>query len=229
MVSSFPPASLKPVGRPKIVQVCILTCASWFLSNFILLRRQLPFPEPELQRRIDHQARFPTGDQSTVLITGVAGFLGYSAALYLLHANLSKVVGIDSFISHTGSPLLELKHKRADILSHYGNINVSRGDICDPHLLRELLQRHSFTHIIYFASEEEKHERDKREANTANDCNRTGDRGQDKALAKGDLCFLTLLEELRALKKATPCLIYESSSTFVRRQRAHTWEKLVKF
>jgi nucleoside-diphosphate-sugar epimerase len=215
----------------KIRKTLIMSCVFWTLCNLVFLQGQLPAPLPELRRRSDAQGRYPftnVTDNSTVLITGVAGFLGYSAALFLLRANISsRLIGVDSFVSHKGSHALKLKYKRADILSHHGGINISRGNVCDPSFLQGLLQSHTFTHIIYLGSDEG-HEKEKAEQSTTvvvKGGNQYDERRKEMGL-HGDLCFVVLLEALHTLGKTAPRLIFESSPTSFRTKHVASREKL---
>lgn len=64
-------------------------------------------------------------DNATVLISGAAGFIGYSLALKLAQSSN----GTD----------VRLRYARADMLSHFpNNVRLVQGDVCDSLFMREL-------------------------------------------------------------------------------------------
>ena len=92
----------------------------------------------------------PEFGDATVLITGVAGFIGYSVASHILQRNLGKVVGIDNFNTYYD---IGLKYRRADILSHYHNMLLTSGDINNSSLIRSVLKQHNVTHVVHLAAQ----------------------------------------------------------------------------
>ena len=139
-------------------------------------------------------------ENSTVLITGVAGFIGFSVAKFLAEHTKAKVVGIDNFNDYYD---VALKYKRADLLSRWNTVQVLDGDVCDAPFLRSILEDHHVTHVLHLAAQ-------------------AGVRfslEQPLSYVRNNIqCFVTLLEELRRLKGSSndsvvPRFVYASSSS----------------
>jgi UDP-glucuronate 4-epimerase len=132
---------------------------------------------------------------ATVLITGAAGFIGYSVASYILQHELGKVIGIDNFNNDYD---VGLKYRRSDRLSHWRSMHLIEGDICDSALVRNILQQHNVTHVLHLAAQ-------------------TGMPKHLHAYVPDKMsCFATLFEELHELKanlsgRPFPRFIYASS------------------
>ena len=136
--------------------------------------------------------------KTKVLITGIAGFIGYSLASELTRKKVAKIVGIDHFNSYYD---VRLKYKRIDMLSHYDSIDIIQGDVCNASLVRKVLYQHNFSHVVHLAAQ-------------------AGVRySLQKPLSyvrENVECFVTLLEEVRHLKEKVypvPRLLYASSSS----------------
>jgi len=89
-------------------------------------------------------------DDKVILITGIAGFIGYSLASEIAKQSNATVVGVDSFNHYYD---VRLKYTRADLLSHYPHVHVVAGDVCDGDLMRELFQTYQFTHVVHLAAQ----------------------------------------------------------------------------
>ena len=85
----------------------------------------------------------------SVLITGVAGFIGMSTASRMLSLNSSKVVGIDSFNDYYD---IELKREREKLLTTKG-ASVIHGDVCDGELLDDILRDHGVDTVLHLAAQ----------------------------------------------------------------------------
>lgn len=136
----------------------------------------------------------------TVLITGIAGFVGFSLASALAKAENRSIVGIDSFTDFYD---VKLKYQRADLLSRYRNVEIHRGDVCDAEFLARVLASRNFTHVVHLAAQPGV---------------RHSLRRPFEYIRENIQCFLTLLEALRAITEDTlhdrvPRLIYASSSS----------------
>lgn len=83
-----------------------------------------------------------------ILITGIAGFIGFHLALDL-HKRGDQVFGIDNFNDYYSS---QLKRDRANELEKQ-NITVIEGDINHPTLLSELIEQYEITHIVHLAAQ----------------------------------------------------------------------------
>lgn len=83
-----------------------------------------------------------------VLVTGVAGFIGFHVAL-ALKSRGDFCVGLDSFNSYYD---VRLKETRASILRKE-NIEVVRADICHTDTLRLLMLKHHITHVVHLAAQ----------------------------------------------------------------------------
>ncbi len=84
----------------------------------------------------------------TVLVTGVAGFIGSHVAEALL-ARGDSVVGIDSFNDYY--PVAN-KERNVEALAHYPTFELVRGDITDKVLVEGIFKRCSITHIAHLAA-----------------------------------------------------------------------------
>ncbi len=87
---------------------------------------------------------------STVLITGAAGFIGFSVASYILQHGLGRVIGVDHFNDFYD---VGLKYKRADMLTRWEHMKLVRGDVCDAPFLRSLLEKHRVTNVLHLAAQ----------------------------------------------------------------------------
>ncbi len=83
-----------------------------------------------------------------VLITGVAGFIGFHLAEALRKQNAT-VIGIDNFNDYYE---VQLKKDRAQNLEKLG-VTIIKADICDPGLFLDLLQKEPITHIVHLAAQ----------------------------------------------------------------------------
>jgi UDP-glucuronate 4-epimerase len=86
-----------------------------------------------------------------ILITGVAGFIGFSLAHNLLKNNKNKVYGIDNLNNYYS---VKLKKKRLEILKQHKNFFFSKIDIINkPELKKYFLIRKKFDFIYHFAAQ----------------------------------------------------------------------------
>lgn len=83
-----------------------------------------------------------------IIITGVAGFIGFHLARYLKQRG-DEVVGIDNFNDYY-NPLI--KRKRADELEKRG-ITIVEADICHPLILDNLIEKFNVTHFVHLAAQ----------------------------------------------------------------------------
>ena len=72
-----------------------------------------------------------------ILITGSAGFIGFSFAKKLLEKKIYKIVGIDNFNDYYD---INLKKKRNNILKNYKNYKFNKADITDKKKLKKFLK-----------------------------------------------------------------------------------------
>ena len=84
-----------------------------------------------------------------ILITGVAGFIGFNVAEYLLKKNYI-VYGIDNFEKYY-SPTL--KKKRIVNLKKYKNFFFKKINICNSSILNKILKKKKISTIIHFAAQ----------------------------------------------------------------------------
>lgn len=132
---------------------------------------------------------------SSVLVTGAAGFIGMNLAHKLGKMGVH-VVGLDNFNSYYS---VELKRARAAHLKTAVAIDVVDGDVCDGALLRQLMSKHKFTHVVHLAAQ-------------------PGVRYSLKHpleyVERNGKCFVELLEALAAQEASgRPYLVYASSSS----------------
>ncbi len=86
--------------------------------------------------------------KKTILITGVAGFIGYSVANNLLKK--FKVFGIDNFDNYYN---LKLKKKRISLLKKNPNFVFHKVDIANEKKLKNFLKKKNFTYVIHLAAQ----------------------------------------------------------------------------
>jgi UDP-glucuronate 4-epimerase len=85
----------------------------------------------------------------TILITGVAGFIGYSLAQRLL-AEGCTVYGIDNLNSYYD---VTLKHDRLQRLKNHPTFTFEKIDIYDRDSIDTLFQRQNFDYVIHLAAQ----------------------------------------------------------------------------
>lgn len=99
---------------------------------------------------MDKGATFPiAGNNTRVLVTGAAGFIGFHSASRLASLG-AQVVGIDDFNGYY-SP--ELKRARALKLKTTWGVNVVDGDVCDAEKLSGLFKQFKPTHVLHLAAQ----------------------------------------------------------------------------
>jgi UDP-glucuronate 4-epimerase len=84
-----------------------------------------------------------------VLVTGVAGFIGYHVAQHLL-ARGEEVIGLDNLNTYYD---LKLKRARLDQLADQSRFTFCHQDLSDGPALHALFKRYSFTHVINLAAQ----------------------------------------------------------------------------
>lgn len=85
----------------------------------------------------------------TVLVTGVAGFIGFHVARRLCEQGI-EVVGIDNLNAYYS---VELKQARLALLEELPGFTFHRLDITDAKGLSNLFERHGFEQIIHLAAQ----------------------------------------------------------------------------
>lgn len=84
-----------------------------------------------------------------ILLTGVAGFIGFHVAEKLLSNGL-RVVGVDNFNDYYD---VSLKYHRADLLSSKPNFKLIIGDIKDASFIRGVFESNEFSKVIHLAAQ----------------------------------------------------------------------------
>jgi len=87
--------------------------------------------------------------EKRILITGVAGFIGYHLSLHMLKNDI-EIVGIDNLNSYYS---VELKQKRLKLLCKYKNFNFVRVDLKAKESLDELFNRFKPEIVINLAAQ----------------------------------------------------------------------------
>ena len=86
-----------------------------------------------------------------ILITGVAGFIGFSLAHYLINKKKDfKVFGIDNYDDYYSIPL---KKKRISVLSKNKNFSFSKIDITKNNNLKSYFKNKNFDIVFHFAAQ----------------------------------------------------------------------------
>ena len=83
-----------------------------------------------------------------VIITGCAGFIGFSLARKLLNKKI-EVIGIDNLNSYYSR---KLKFRRLKILNEYKNFNFYKKD-CSNNNFLSFLKKDRISYIFHFAAE----------------------------------------------------------------------------
>jgi UDP-glucuronate 4-epimerase len=84
-----------------------------------------------------------------ILITGVAGFIGYSLSKNLCSKNI-KIVGIDNLNNYYD---VKIKKKRLKILKKYSNFTFHRADIINIRSLKFLFTKYKFNYVVHLAAQ----------------------------------------------------------------------------
>jgi len=100
------------------------------------------------EKKVRSSANPRRKDGHTVLVTGVAGFVGAHVSLSLVKRG-DGVVGLDNFNSYYDP---SLKKARRDLLWSHG-VFVVEGDLNDGTLLNLLFDVVAFTHVIHLAAQ----------------------------------------------------------------------------
>ena len=86
-----------------------------------------------------------------ILITGVAGFIGFSLANNLLKHNKNvEVYGLDNFDDYYSKKIKKIRIKE---LNKSKKFKFLQADICNRNLLIKKLKDKKFTHIIHLAAQ----------------------------------------------------------------------------
>jgi UDP-glucuronate 4-epimerase len=84
-----------------------------------------------------------------ILVTGVAGFIGYHVAQRLLRDG-HQVVGVDNFTPYYD---IALKEARFSKLAPSNRFAGERIDLADAEATADLFARHQFTHVVHLAAQ----------------------------------------------------------------------------
>ena len=86
-----------------------------------------------------------------ILITGVAGFIGFSLANNLLKYNSKiKIYGIDNFDDYYSKKIKNLRIKELNKSRKFTFLKI---DICNRNLLKKKLKKKEFTYVIHLAAQ----------------------------------------------------------------------------
>ena len=88
-------------------------------------------------------------NKKNILITGVAGFIGFSYANELLKKGY-KIYGIDNFDKYYS---LKIKRERIKLLKKYNNFIFKKIDITNKKNLLNFLLKKNFTYVFHFAAQ----------------------------------------------------------------------------
>src|SRR3546814_12253402 len=88
-------------------------------------------------------------DDSPILVTGAAGFIGHAVSERLL-ARGERVIGLDSFTDYYD---VALKKARTARLAGNFNFRLIDGDIARPGLVSELVAAHGIRRIVHTADQ----------------------------------------------------------------------------
>ena len=84
-----------------------------------------------------------------ILVTGSAGFIGFSLCLFLLKKK-NKVIGIDNLNNYYD---ISLKKKRLNILKKFKNFEFHKLDLSNKNDLLKKLKRKNFSYVVHLAAQ----------------------------------------------------------------------------
>jgi UDP-glucuronate 4-epimerase len=84
-----------------------------------------------------------------ILITGIAGFIGFHVTRYLLENDI-QVIGYDNINNYYDT---KLKEDRIKILQQYPAFQFVRNDLCNVKILEQLFDEHHFETVIHLAAQ----------------------------------------------------------------------------
>tara|TARA_Y200000002_G_C22587935_1_gene623828 strand:+ start:171 stop:1136 length:966 start_codon:yes stop_codon:yes gene_type:complete len=85
-----------------------------------------------------------------ILITGVAGFIGFHLAKKLLNQKNYEIIGIDNFDKYYS---IKLKKDRLKILNKHSNFKFSKIDICNQNRINSFFKKKKFEYIYHLAAQ----------------------------------------------------------------------------
>lgn len=85
----------------------------------------------------------------SVLVTGVAGFIGSDVSKRLLEAG-KKVIGVDSLNNYYD---VSLKEARLELIKTYPDFTFLKLDLADREAVEQLFKQHNITHVIHLAAQ----------------------------------------------------------------------------
>ena len=85
-----------------------------------------------------------------ILITGVAGFIGFSLAKNLLKNDKINVYGLDNIDDYYST---KIKKLRLNELKKYKKFKFSKIDICNRQLLKKKLKKKNFDYVVHLAAQ----------------------------------------------------------------------------
>ena len=85
-----------------------------------------------------------------ILITGSAGFIGFSFCKYLLENKKIKIIGVDNLNNYYDP---KLKKERLKILKKYNNFKFYKIDICSRKKIKNLFKTNKFDFVFHFAAQ----------------------------------------------------------------------------
>lgn len=87
--------------------------------------------------------------KETYLITGVAGFIGFSLALNLLKKK-KNIIGLDNLNNYYD---IKLKKSRLEILSKFKNFKFIKTDLTNFIALNKIFKKNKFSHVFHLAAQ----------------------------------------------------------------------------
>jgi len=87
-----------------------------------------------------------------ILVTGIAGFIGYHVAMRLLDQNIT-IVGIDNMNNYYDVKLKEARLKKLAAHPHAYNCEFIQADISDRAAMETLFAAHNFDQVIHLAAQ----------------------------------------------------------------------------
>tara|TARA_B100000989_G_scaffold159389_1_gene119005 strand:+ start:9251 stop:10210 length:960 start_codon:yes stop_codon:yes gene_type:complete len=85
-----------------------------------------------------------------ILVTGAAGFIGYSFSNHLLNSKKYKIIGIDNLNNYYDP---KIKKERLKLLKKHKNFKFKKIDLCNNKKINQIFKENKFDFVFHFAAQ----------------------------------------------------------------------------